>query len=133
MKRSDRMKVLIAEDSGLLRKAVARMATQAGFTAVEAENGAEALAKLRKCFTDTALIILDWNMPIMSGYEALQKIRSQADYVNIPVLMATAEGTQDDVVMAMKAGATSYLVKPFKKEAMIAKIEKMTGRERTAT
>ncbi len=107
------MKILVAEDSGILRKAIAKVAKETGFMPVEAENGAEALAKLRKHSGDVALIILDWNMPVMDGYDALVKIRAQKEYDHIPVLMATAAGVQEDVIKAIKAGANSYLVKPY--------------------
>ncbi len=122
------MKILIAEDSALMRKAIGKTVVGAGFTVVEAVNGAEALARLRKNSADIALVILDWNMPVMDGYEALQKIRANSDYSHIPVLMATSDGAEEDVIKAIKAGATSYLVKPFTLDQMTKQITDLTNR-----
>ncbi|MDH3891947.1 MAG: response regulator [candidate division Zixibacteria bacterium] len=121
------MKILIAEDSALIRRGIAKIVTDQGFKPIEAENGAEALAKLRKNERDIALVILDWNMPLMDGYEVLCKIRSQNDCAHIPVLMATSDGAEEDVIKAIKAGANSYLVKPFKPEDMARQINELTN------
>lgn len=121
------MKILIAEDSALIRRGIAKIVTDQGFKPVEAENGAEALAKLRKSDREVALVILDWNMPVMDGYEVLCKIRSQSDYAHIPVLMATSDGAEEDVIKAIKAGANAYLVKPFKPEDMARQINELTN------
>ncbi len=121
------MKILIAEDSALMRKAIGKTVVGTGFKMIEALNGAEALTLLRKNCTEIALIILDWNMPVMDGYEALLKIRANSGYDHIPVLMATSDGVEEDVIKAIKAGANSYLVKPFTLEQMTRQIEKLTG------
>lgn len=120
------MKILIAEDSGLIRRGIAKIITDQGFKPIEAENGAEALAKLRKNDRDVAMVILDWNMPVMDGFEVLCKIRAQSDWAHIPILMATADGAEEDVIKAIKAGANSYLVKPFKPEEMAKQINELT-------
>lgn len=119
------MKILFVEDSAIMRKAMTRMATENGYKTVEAENGAEALARLRKHGNSIDLIIMDWNMPVMDGYETLLKIKGHEDYANIPVLMATADGVEEDVVKAMKAGAAGYLVKPFSPEDLVGKIRSL--------
>ena len=121
------MKILIAEDSALIRRGIVKIINSQGFKAIEAENGAEALAKLRKNERDVVLIILDWNMPVMDGYEALCKIRAQNNYTHIPVLMETATSAERDVIKAIKAGASSYLVKPFKPEDMIKQINELVN------
>ena len=119
------MKVLIVEDSAILRKAIVKIVNGLGFMSVEAENGVDGLAKLRKNDHDLSLIILDWNMPVMDGYEFLTKIRSDENYDNIPVLMATADGVEEDVKKAIKAGANSYLVKPFSADDLSKRIEEV--------
>lgn len=121
------MKILIAEDSALIRRSIAKIVTELGFKPIEAENGAEALAKLRKNDRDVALVILDWNMPVIDGFEALCKIRSQSDYAHIPILMATSDGAEEDVIKAIKAGANAYLVKPFKPTDMAKQINELTN------
>ena len=121
------MKILIAEDSALIRRGIVKIIHSQGFKAIEAENGAEALAKLRKNERDVALVILDWHMPVMDGFKALCKMRAQSNYSHIPVLMETAAGAESDVLKAIKAGANSYLVKPFKPEDMIKQINELVN------
>lgn len=125
------MKILFVDDSGLLRRSMVKMAKDSGFKTLEAENGAEALARLRKYSPAIDLVVLDWNMPIMDGLEVLKKMKADPDYAKIPVLMATADGVQEDVVQAIQAGAAGYLVKPFKTEALIGKISEILGHQPT--
>ncbi len=123
------MKILFVEDSSVLRKSMVKAATANGFKTVEAENGAEALARLRKHGNSIDLIIMDWNMPVMDGYETLLKIKGQSEYSSIPVLMATADGVQEDVVKAVKAGAAGYMVKPFAPDELVDKIRSLTRQD----
>ena len=123
------MNILFVEDSTVLRRSMVKAAEAAGFKTAEADNGVEALAKLRKPGTTVDLIVMDWNMPVMDGFETLQKIKAQSDYSDIPVLMATADGAQDDVVKAMKAGAAGYLVKPFTADSLLKKVTDLLGKE----
>jgi len=116
------MKILIVDDSNMMRKTISKVVVNKGFKPIVAENGAEALARLRKFESDIALVIMDWNMPVMDGYETLVKIRSNEKYDNVQILMATAAGVQEDVVKAIKAGANGYMVKPFKAEELSKKI-----------
>jgi two-component system chemotaxis response regulator CheY len=103
-----------------------------GFQAIESENGAESLIKLRKHAGNIALIVLDWNMPIMDGYEVLQKIRAQDEYNHIPVLMATADGVEGNVVKALKAGANAYLVKPYTEDDLSQRISELVVKAASA-
>jgi two-component system chemotaxis response regulator CheY len=123
------MKILFVEDSAVLRKSMIKTATQSGYETVEAENGVEALARLRKYGTSIDLIIMDWNMPVMDGYETLVKIKGQEEYASIPVLMATADGLEEDVAKAVKAGAAGYLIKPFSPEDLVDKIKSLTQKD----
>ena len=125
------MKILFVEDSALMRRSMVKMANDNGFKTLEAENGAEALARLRKFGHNIDLIVLDWNMPVMDGYEVLTKIKADADYARIPVLMATADGIQEDVIKAIKVGAAGYLVKPFTPDRLIEKISEILGTQST--
>jgi two-component system chemotaxis response regulator CheY len=108
-----------------------KMANDCGYKTLEAENGAEAIARLRKYSTSIDLVVLDRNMPIMDGFEVLKKMKSDPAYAKIPVLMATADGVQEDVVEAIQAGADGYLVKPFKREMLIEKISNLLGVQAT--
>ncbi len=119
------MRILIAEDSALMRRAIVNVIKGLKHEAVEAENGAEAIAILRKQHDKIGLIILDWNMPLMDGYEVLIKVKSDERYSKIPVLMATSDGVKDDVIKAIKAGASSYIIKPFKPEELTKRIREV--------
>jgi len=119
------MKVLIVEDSGLIRRVIAKVATEQGYDTIEAGNGADGLAKLRKHGREIHLVVLDWNMPVMDGYEVLTKIRSAQEYDHVAVLMATSDGIEEDVIKALKAGADGYLVKPFTEETLSGRMEEL--------
>lgn len=121
------MKILFVEDSNLMRRSMVKMANDNGFKTLEAENGAEALVRIRKYGTAIDLVVMDWNMPIMDGIEVLEKIKADDAYAGIPVLMATADGVQEDVIKAIQAGAAGYLVKPFTPEKLIEKISEILG------
>jgi len=121
------VKILFVEDSALMRRSMVKAAKDAGFKTVEAENGAEGLARLRKHGHSIDLIVMDWNMPVMDGYDVLVKIKSEDEYADIPVLMATADGDSDDVQKAVKAGAAGYLVKPFSPETLVQRLSSMLG------
>ena len=119
------MKVLVVDDSSIIRRAVTKVVTGLGYQAIEAENGADALAKIRTNANHIGLIILDWNMPVMDGIDVLKKIKSSNDYSHIPVLMATSDGIKEDVIEALRAGATSYLVKPFDPSVLSERINEI--------
>lgn len=119
------MRILIAEDSALMRRAIANVVTKLKHEAIEAENGATAMAILRKQYNKIGLIILDWNMPVMDGYEVLTKVKADERYADIPVLMATSDGVKEDVIKAIKAGADSYIIKPFKPEELAQRIKEI--------
>lgn len=115
------MKILVVDDMMTMRRIVKSVLKQLGFTNVdEAENGQEALQKLR---ADTyGLVVSDWNMPIMTGIDMLRAIRSDKKLKTIPVLMVTAEAQQSNLVEAVQAGVSNYIVKPFTAETMQEKI-----------
>ncbi|MEZ5357976.1 MAG: response regulator [Candidatus Zixiibacteriota bacterium] len=119
------MKVIIVDDSQTVCQALSKIVTQLGYEPIEAANGAEALAKLRTHYRQVGLIILDWNMPVMDGFTALGKIKASDQFKHIPVLMATSDGVKEDVIKALKAGAASYLVKPFDKKKLADTIHEL--------
>ena len=116
------MKILTADDSIIMRRVIAGAAGMLGYELLEAKNGSEALALLKQNKDDVALILLDWNMPVMDGYEALCRIRSDEAYKKIPILMVTTESEKKSVVKAIQAGANNYLAKPFEKEELSKKM-----------
>jgi len=113
---------LIVDDSTTMRKIIKLNLTKIGYSnIIEAAHGVEALQKLSTEKID--LIFSDWNMPEMNGLQFLQKVRSQSGYQDIPIIMLTTVSTQDEVVAALKAGASSYIVKPFTADKLKEKIE----------
>lgn len=116
------MKVLVVDDFATMRKIVRNVLKQIGFNNIlEAEDGAVALATLRR--EKVGMVVTDWNMPNMNGLELVQAIRQNPDGAMLPVLMVTAEGLKENVLEAMKAGVSNYVVKPFSAEVLQEKIE----------
>lgn len=112
-----KLKVLIVDDSSVMRKIVERALRQAGLDiaeVVEASNGAEALAEVQKGSLD--LILSDINMPVMDGLEFLKGVAGVECAKGVPVVMITTEGSEARVVEALSAGARGYLRKPFTSE-----------------
>ncbi len=118
------MKVLVVDDMVTMRRIVKNILKQLGFGNVdEAENGQEALQKLR---ADTfGFVVSDWNMPVMTGIDMLRAIRADEKLKTIPVLMVTAEAQQSNLIEAVQAGVSNYIVKPFTAETMQEKIAKI--------
>ena len=115
------MKVLIVDDFATMRRIVRNVLKQIGFTnMIEADNGKAALKVLKKENID--LILCDWNMPEMPGIELLKAIRSDDELKKIPFVMVTAEAQKDNIIEAVKAGVSSYIVKPFTAETVTEKL-----------
>ena len=115
------MKVLIVDDSKPILTMVSSMLNELGHTPLTAENGELAFTVL-KDNPDTGLILLDWNMPIMSGIEFLEKNKSE-NIVNIPIFMMTTENSPDKIQKALSTGAVDYIMKPFTVDILENKIE----------
>ncbi|HFC98313.1 MAG TPA: response regulator [Thermosulfurimonas dismutans] len=115
------MKALVVDDSKSIRQIERKYLEEMGFTVVEAENGEEALEKLREN-PDVRLIILDWHMPVMNGYEFLKAVRANPEWNQIKIMMVTTENQQKSVIDALMAGANEYLMKPFDREMLETKI-----------
>ncbi len=111
-------KVMVVDDSAAVRAQVSRALVQAGFEAVEATDGRDALQKVTGSEADSVLIVCDVNMPNMSGIEFLEAARSKG--VAVPVLVLTTEGQPQMMRRAKAAGAKAWIIKPFKAEVLIA-------------
>ena len=117
-------RILVVDDFSTMRKIVKNVLKQLGYNNIEeAENGAEALAKLKSKKFD--FVVSDWNMPTMDGLEMLKAIRADAELKDTPVLMVTAEAEKDKVITAIKAGVNNYIVKPFTAETLKQKMEQI--------
>ncbi len=116
--------VLIVDDFATMRRIIKGVLKQLGFSnLIEAEDGEVALKELRK--EKIGLIVSDWNMPNMTGLELLKAVRADNNLKNIPFLMVTAEGQKENVIQAVQAGVSNYIVKPFTPETFNAKLEKI--------
>jgi two-component system chemotaxis response regulator CheY len=118
------MKILIVDDMSTMRRIVRNLLKQLGFNNVEeAENGQEGLDKLRQGTFGFA--VLDWNMPVMTGIDLLRAIRADEKLKAMPVLMVTAEAQKENLMEAIQAGVSNYIVKPFTAEVLQEKINKI--------
>lgn len=123
-----KLKVLIVDDSSVMRKIVERALRQAGLElteVVEASNGAEALAEVQKGGLD--MIFSDINMPVMDGLEFLKSLVGVGAAKGVPVIMITTEGSEARVVEALSAGAKGYLRKPFTPEQVKERVTPLLG------
>jgi two-component system chemotaxis response regulator CheY len=119
--------ILVVDDYATMRRIVANLLRQLGFTSVdEATDGSDALAKLRTG-KEYGLIISDWNMEPMTGYELLKEVRADARLSAMPFIMITAESKTENVIAAKKAGVNNYIVKPFNAETLKGKIASVCG------
>jgi two-component system chemotaxis response regulator CheY len=118
------IKVLVVDDFATMRRIVKGVLKQLGFSSiVEAEDGSGALETLKK--EKVGLIISDWNMPKMSGLDLLKWVRGHDEFKDMPFLMVTAEAQKENILEAVKAQVSNYIVKPFTAETMNEKIEKI--------
>lgn len=116
------MKILLVDDSATMRRIQKTQLSGLGVTdVVEAGDGSDALKKLPENMP-VDIIMLDWNMPVMDGFTFLQKVREDATYKSVKIIMCTSESEKSRVVEALKAGANNYLVKPFTPEALKEKL-----------
>jgi two-component system chemotaxis response regulator CheY len=118
------MKVLVVDDFPTMRRIVKNILRQLGINNIsEAEDGVKASALLEIDRFD--LIISDWNMPNMTGIELLRHVRGTERIKDIPFLMVTAEAQQENIIEAVKAKVSNYIVKPFTADTLNEKMEKI--------
>jgi two-component system chemotaxis response regulator CheY len=116
------MPILVVDDYQTMVRIIRNLLKQIGYESVdEAANGQAALAMIQK--KRYGLVISDWNMEPMTGFELLQKVRSDSAHTDVPFIMVTAESKTDNVVAARRAGVNNYIVKPFNAAMLKAKID----------
>ena len=120
------VKIMVVDDSMMIRQQVGRALTQAGFGVIEACDGQDAIEKLNKA-PEVGLIICDVNMPRMSGLEFLEAVRKDAKLAKLNVVMLTTDGQQELVQRAKSLGAKGWITKPFKADLLIAAAKKLTA------
>lgn len=115
------MSILVVDDFATMRRIIRGVLKQLGFTNVEeAEDGAVALSKLKQ--GEFKFVISDWNMPNMQGIDLLKAVRADDNLKSLPFLMVTAEAKKEEVLAAVQAGVSNYVVKPFTPDALESKI-----------
>jgi two-component system, chemotaxis family, chemotaxis protein CheY len=120
------MPILVVDDYQTMVRIIRNLLKQLGFEDVdEAADGSAALSKLKQ--KRYGLVISDWNMAPMTGYELLRNVRSDEGLRNLPFIMVTAESKTENVIAAKKAGVNNYIVKPFNAQTLKSKIEAVCG------
>ena len=120
------MPILVVDDYQTMVRIIRNLLKQIGFENVDdASNGEAALQKIKA--KRYSLIISDWNMEPMTGFQLLQKVREDGASANVPFIMITAESKTDNVVAARRAGVNHYIVKPFNAATLKSKIDAVFG------
>lgn len=115
------MRVLVIDDSRAMRLIIGQILREIGMEVLEAKNGVEALEQIKN-HPDVALMLVDWNMPEMNGFDFIRAVRSKRAYDGTRILMVTSEAQGEQVARALNAGANEYLMKPFTKDVLVAKL-----------
>jgi two-component system chemotaxis response regulator CheY len=114
------MKVLIVDDSAVMRKVLIGALSRANLTDIDqAADGAEAVRAVDT--EEYGLVLMDWNMPNMLGIDAVRAIRAKGK--TMPIIMVTTEAEKGRVIEALKAGAQNYVIKPFEPSTIVSKIQ----------
>ena len=123
------MKLIVADDSRLIRGIIEKTATAIGFEVLQAANGKDALNHLEAGGKEINLVLLDWNMPMMNGIDVLKNMRADDRFKEIPVLMVSTESEDDKIKEAIDDGAHGYLTKPFNAEKLTDAIHQVLGKQ----
>jgi two-component system, chemotaxis family, chemotaxis protein CheY len=116
-------KALVVDDSRAVRMILAKSLKELGFEVREAANGREALEVMEIEKTAVSLVLADWNMPEVNGFELLQKLRRNPELSSLVVVMVTTETGLDQMAAALEAGANEYIMKPFTKDILLEKLQ----------
>lgn len=120
------MPVLVVDDYNAMTRIIRNLLKQIGFQDIDsAANGGDALDKMHG--KRYGLVISDWNMAPMTGYELLKEVRQDPGLARTPFIMVTAESKTENVIAAKKAGVSNYIVKPFNAQTLQSKIEAVFG------
>ena len=117
-------KILVVDDSPTVRQQVGLALSQAGFQVLEAVDGMDGIGKVD---ASVALLICDVNMPRMNGLDMLEKLRTDARWNALPIVMLTTDGQPALIERAKKAGAKGWIIKPFKAELLVAAVQRLTA------
>jgi two-component system chemotaxis response regulator CheY len=115
------VKALVIDDSSATRMILGKMLREIGFEVKSAVDGQDAIRCLEEGYLPQVMLV-DWNMPVMDGYEFLKAVRGREVYDDVPLMMVTTETEMDRVLAALEAGANEYVMKPFSKEVIMDKL-----------
>lgn len=117
--------VLVVDDSRIMRNIVKNTFSAMGIPCqfLEAGNGMEAITRLIE--QEVHLVLLDWNMPQLSGLDFLKKVRAMDRYKDLPIIMVTSEAARYNVIEALKNGATDYIIKPVNEKVFRERLSKL--------
>jgi two-component system chemotaxis response regulator CheY len=118
------MRALVVDDSRTARAIIRQMLREVGLDVIEAGHGQEGLEQLRRN-PDVELALVDWNMPQMNGLDFIEAVRAEPSLRGLRILMVTSETEAAQVSRALSAGADEYLMKPFTKDVLVAKLNLM--------
>ena len=118
-------RILVVDDSETVRQVLQMSLANAGFDVVEAEDGVDALSKLSG--TQIDMLITDLNMPNMDGLELIKKVRGEGAHRFTPIVMLTTESSEEKKLAGREAGASGWIVKPFKPEQLLKVIKMVLG------
>jgi two-component system chemotaxis response regulator CheY len=118
------MKIVIADDSEVIRIIIEKGIKLIGYDALHANNGHKVLELLEKNTKEIAMVLLDWNMPGLNGFEVLKAMKEDDRFSSIPVLMVSTESEESKISKVYEAGAAGYLAKPFEADELNKLIEK---------
>jgi two-component system chemotaxis response regulator CheY len=119
------MKCLVVDDSATMRRIVVNALKTIGYAnIVEAADGQDALAK---CDGSIEMVITDWNMPTMGGLELVKSLRADPRTAKVPILMVTTRSVKEDILQAVEAGVSSYILKPFTPQVLKEKLDQVTS------
>ena len=117
------MKVLVVDDSLVVRTIIEKTVKPMGYEALQAGNGQEALDILAQQADAIELVLLDWNMPVMDGHETIMNIKKNKAYNHLCIIMISTESEDESIDRVLDAGANGYLAKPFSQKELTTKIE----------
>ena len=118
-------KALVVDDSRAVRMILTKTLKEIGYEVCQAANGREAMEVIETEKSALSLVLTDWNMPEVNGLELLKRVRQKPELSSLTVVMVTTETELDQMVAALEAGANEYVMKPFTKEILVEKLERL--------
>jgi len=115
-------KILVVDDSRTIRTIIRRILLELGYEVCEAGNGIEALQVIEAERASVELVLADWNMPEMNGFDLLKQLRQDPGLSSLKVVMVTTETEIENMAAALEAGADEYVLKPFTKDILTEKL-----------